>query len=117
MSAQSTPCPAITLPSRHPAQPIRCPADTLSHASRAGKLAGVMLTPYNAGHMVGGSIWSVRLPDGSDVIYAVDWCHKKERCVRASGASGACSFLAVSRASGQQRVGKGRGGSWWAAIL
>ncbi|KAG1678052.1 hypothetical protein FOA52_000848 [Chlamydomonas sp. UWO 241] len=44
-----------------------------------GKLAGVTLTPFNAGHMVGGSVWKITLPDGSDIVYAVDWCHKKER--------------------------------------
>lgn len=45
----------------------------------AGKMAGVTLTPYNAGHMVGGAMWKLVLPDDSEFVYAVDWCHKKER--------------------------------------
>ncbi|GAX79657.1 hypothetical protein CEUSTIGMA_g7098.t1 [Chlamydomonas eustigma] len=44
-----------------------------------GRLSGLQLTPYNAGRMVGGAIWKLVLPDGSDLIYALDWCHKRER--------------------------------------
>jgi hypothetical protein len=56
----------------------------------------VTITPYNAGHLLGGCVWRVvaGYADGrggggqagsnseEEVVYAVDWCHKKERCVR-----------------------------------
>lgn len=47
----------------------------------AGRLAGLSLSPFNAGHKVGGSVWRIGLPDGSEVIHAVEWCHRRERCV------------------------------------
>lgn len=40
------------------------------------------ITPYNAGHYVGGSVWRISV-GGEDIIYAVDYCHRKERWVRA----------------------------------
>ena len=39
---------------------------------------GVRVTPFAAGRMVGGSIWRVA-KDNEDVLYAVDYNHKKER--------------------------------------
>jgi Cft2 family RNA processing exonuclease len=44
-----------------------------------GKLSGLVLSPFNAGRMVGGAMWKLILGDGSEVLYALDWCHKKER--------------------------------------
>lgn len=44
-----------------------------------GKGHGLTITPHNAGHMVGGTIWKI-VKDGEEVIiYAVDYNHKKER--------------------------------------
>ncbi|KAK9816483.1 hypothetical protein WJX72_000827 [[Myrmecia] bisecta] len=45
----------------------------------SGKGMGFVITPYVAGHLVGGSIWRITTPDGEDIIYAVDFNHKKER--------------------------------------
>ncbi len=44
-----------------------------------GKMAGVSLTPFNAGRMIGGAVWKVSLRDGSELLCARDFCHKKER--------------------------------------
>lgn len=42
-----------------------------------------MITPYIAGHMVGGSVW--RLSSGDeDIVYAVDFNHKRERHLEAT---------------------------------
>lgn len=39
--------------------------------------SGVTITAFSAGHSVGGSIWKIRR-DGDDVVYAVDYNHKRE---------------------------------------
>ncbi|XP_078435387.1 cleavage and polyadenylation specificity factor 100 [Wolffia australiana] len=43
-----------------------------------GKGEGIVITPYVAGHLLGGTIWKIT-KDGEDVIYAVDYNHRKER--------------------------------------
>ncbi|XP_014210156.1 probable cleavage and polyadenylation specificity factor subunit 2 [Copidosoma floridanum] len=40
---------------------------------------GVTLTPLPAGHMIGGTIWKIVKVGEEDIIYAVDFNHKKER--------------------------------------
>ncbi|XP_008555333.3 probable cleavage and polyadenylation specificity factor subunit 2 [Microplitis demolitor] len=44
-----------------------------------GKGYGVTLTPLPAGHMIGGTIWKIVKVGEEDIIYAVDFNHKKER--------------------------------------
>lgn len=44
----------------------------------SGKGEGIVIAPHVAGHMLGGSIWRIT-KDGEDVIYAVDYNHRKER--------------------------------------
>ena len=44
-----------------------------------GKGHGLTITPYAAGHMVGGTMWKVVKDGEEDIIYAVDYNHKKER--------------------------------------
>jgi hypothetical protein len=43
-----------------------------------GKGTGIEITPYAAGHMVGGTIWKIK-KEAEEIIYAVDYNHKKER--------------------------------------
>ncbi|XP_008555336.3 probable cleavage and polyadenylation specificity factor subunit 2 [Microplitis demolitor] len=40
---------------------------------------GVTLTPLPAGHMIGGTIWKIVKDEEEDIIYAVNFNHKKER--------------------------------------
>lgn len=47
--------------------------------SMKGKGYGVTLTPLLAGHMIGGTIWKIVKVGEEDIIYAVDFNHKKER--------------------------------------
>lgn len=47
--------------------------------SMKGKGYGVTLTPLPAGHMIGGTIWKIVKVGEEDIIYAVDFNHKKER--------------------------------------
>ena len=47
----------------------------------AGKGHGLTITPYSAGHMVGGTMWKIVKEGEEDIIYAVDYNHKKERLV------------------------------------
>ena len=44
-----------------------------------GKGHGLTITPYAAGHMVGGAMWMIVKDGEEDIIYAVDYNHKKER--------------------------------------
>ena len=47
-----------------------------------GKGHGLTITPYAAGHMIGGTMWKIVKDGEEDIIYAVDYNHKKERWVR-----------------------------------
>ncbi|CAB4056673.1 CPSF2 [Lepeophtheirus salmonis] len=44
-----------------------------------GKGEGISITPIPAGHMIGGTIWKIVKDGEEDIIYAVDFNHKKER--------------------------------------
>ena len=45
-----------------------------------GKGEGITITPLPAGHMIGGAIWKIVVKDGEeDIVYAVDYNHKRER--------------------------------------
>ena len=47
----------------------------------AGKGHGLQITPIPAGHMIGGTIWKILKDGEEDIVYAVDYNHKKERLV------------------------------------
>jgi len=44
-----------------------------------GKGHGLTITPLPAGHMIGGTIWKIMKDGEEDIVYAVDYNHKKER--------------------------------------
>ncbi|XP_033106073.1 cleavage and polyadenylation specificity factor subunit 2-like [Anneissia japonica] len=44
-----------------------------------GKGHGLVITALPAGHMVGGTIWKIVKDGEEEIIYAVDYNHKKER--------------------------------------
>ncbi|WCJ30781.1 Cleavage and polyadenylation specificity factor subunit 2 [Euphorbia peplus] len=44
----------------------------------SGKGEGIVIAPHVAGHLLGGTIWKIT-KDGEDVLYAVDFNHRKER--------------------------------------
>uniref|UniRef100_A0A1B6EDG6 Cleavage and polyadenylation specificity factor subunit 2 n=1 Tax=Clastoptera arizonana TaxID=38151 RepID=A0A1B6EDG6_9HEMI len=44
-----------------------------------GKGYGITITPLPAGHMIGGTMWKIVKIGEEDIIYAVDFNHKKER--------------------------------------
>ncbi|XP_041353692.1 cleavage and polyadenylation specificity factor subunit 2-like [Gigantopelta aegis] len=44
-----------------------------------GKGHGIQITPLPAGHMIGGTIWKIVKDGEEEIIYAVDYNHKKER--------------------------------------
>ena len=47
--------------------------------SLKGKGQGLVITPLAAGHMIGGTIWKIVKDGEEDIVYAVDYNHKKER--------------------------------------
>ncbi|KAL8565141.1 cleavage and polyadenylation specificity factor subunit 2 [Nucella lapillus] len=44
-----------------------------------GKGHGLQITPLPAGHMLGGTLWKIVKDGEEEIIYAVDYNHKKER--------------------------------------
>jgi cleavage and polyadenylation specificity factor subunit 2 len=45
--------------------------------SLRGKGQGLSITPVPAGHMIGGTIWRIVKDGEEDIVYAVDYNHKK----------------------------------------
>ena len=45
----------------------------------SGKGHGLQITPLAAGHMIGGTIWKILKDGEEEIVYAVDYNHKKER--------------------------------------
>lgn len=43
-----------------------------------GKGGNIEVTPYAAGHIIGGTIWKIK-KETEEIVYAVDYNHKKER--------------------------------------
>lgn len=43
-----------------------------------GKGHGLSITPLPAGHMIGGTIWKIVKDGEEEIIYAVDFNHKRE---------------------------------------
>lgn len=54
--------------------------------------AGIIVTPYPAGHMLGGTVWNIKKGTES-IVYAVDFNHRRERHLKP------VSFSAFSRPS------------------
>ncbi|XP_054716090.1 cleavage and polyadenylation specificity factor subunit 2-like [Uloborus diversus] len=61
--------------------------------SLKGKGQGISITPLPGGHMIGGTIWKIFKDGEEDIIYAVDFNHKKERHLNG------CILESVSRPS------------------
>lgn len=45
----------------------------------SGKGHGLQITPLPAGHMLGGTIWKIVKDGEEEIVYAIDYNHKKER--------------------------------------
>lgn len=43
-----------------------------------GKGHGLSITPVPAGHMIGGTIWKIVKDGEEEIVYAVDFNHKRE---------------------------------------
>ncbi|CAI4229272.1 unnamed protein product [Auanema sp. JU1783] len=52
---------------------------------------GIQFTPLPAGHMIGGAIWKISKQGDEEIVYAVDFNHKKERHLNG------CTFDSISR--------------------
>ncbi|EPY49380.1 cleavage factor two Cft2/polyadenylation factor CPSF-73 [Schizosaccharomyces cryophilus OY26] len=46
--------------------------------SLLGKCNGLTITAYNAGHSLGGTLWSL-IKESESILYAVDWNHSKDK--------------------------------------
>ncbi|EEB08093.1 cleavage factor two Cft2/polyadenylation factor CPSF-73 [Schizosaccharomyces japonicus yFS275] len=47
-------------------------------ASLMGKCNGINITAFNAGHTLGGTLWSIT-KESESLVYAVDWNHSKDK--------------------------------------
>jgi Cft2 family RNA processing exonuclease len=67
------------------------PAGLINHVF-SGRCQGLTITPFNAGHTLGGTIWKIRSPAVGTIVYAVNMNHMRERhldgTVLTSGAGG-----------------------------
>ena len=72
-----------------------------------GRLGGITVTAYNAGHTLGGAIWKLRSPSQGTILIALDWNHNRERHLDGTALLGAPGGGASSGAPG----GGGGGGS------
>ena len=52
---------------------------TILYSELLGKCHGITITPYAAGHTIGGTIWKIRSPSVGTLVYAVNLNHLKER--------------------------------------
>ncbi|KAH9985192.1 beta-lactamase-like protein [Russula compacta] len=48
-------------------------------AHLSGRCQGLTITPFNAGHTLGGTIWKIRSPVVGTIVYAVNMNHMRER--------------------------------------
>ena len=55
------------------------PCITFQTVLLKGKGEGLSITPIPAGHMIGGAIWKIVKDGEEDIVYAVDYNHKRER--------------------------------------
>ena len=44
----------------------------------AGAAEGFTITPFAAGHLVGGCAWRITTPEDEDIVYAVHYNHRKQ---------------------------------------
>lgn len=55
--------------------------DQRFHSLYSGNGQGLTITPLPAGHMIGGAIWKISKEGEEEIVYAVDYNHKKERWI------------------------------------
>lgn len=71
--------------------PLRL-AELIDMRHFTGRCQGLTITPFNAGHTLGGTIWKIRSPAVGTIVYAVNMNHMRERhldgTVLMSGAGG-----------------------------
>ena len=60
-----------------------------------GKGQGIRAIPLAAGHMIGGTIWRIIKDGDEEIVYAVDFNHKKERYVALVLVSSASLLLSL----------------------
>lgn len=44
----------------------------------AGAAEGFTITPFAAGHLIGGCAWRITTPEDEDIVYAVHYNHRKQ---------------------------------------
>lgn len=55
----------------------------------------MQITPLPAGHMIGGAIWRITKMGDEEIVYAVDFNHRKERHLNGCTFEGTMSFRII----------------------
>ena len=50
----------------------------MQRRARAGNAEGFSITPFAAGHLLGGCAWRITTPGDEDIVYAVHYNHRKQ---------------------------------------
>jgi cleavage and polyadenylation specificity factor subunit 2 len=66
-------------PTRLQGAPAYFARDAATDIGDEGKCQGLTITPFNAGHTIGGTIWKIRSPSSGTILYAVNVNHMRER--------------------------------------
>lgn len=80
------------------------PRKVFDIVSVAGKGEGLTITPFAAGHLIGGSIWRISTAVGEDVVYAVDYNHRKELHLNSTALAGLFSRPALMIADADRYI-------------
>ncbi|KAK0569631.1 hypothetical protein OC861_000713 [Tilletia horrida] len=72
-----------------------------------GKLVGMSLTAYSAGHSLGGTVWKIRSPLSGTILLALEYNHNRERHLDGTAllASSGAAANAVGAAAGASAGG------------
>ena len=85
------------------------PVRYVQHSALSGRGAGITVTAYAAGHMLGGAVWKVH-KEAEDVVYAVDYNHRKEKHLNGRGLHSSTFRLNISAVCGMMRASRGCSG-------
>jgi cleavage and polyadenylation specificity factor subunit 2 len=71
-----------------------------------GKGAGFVVTPFLAGHLLGGALWRITTPQQEQLLYAVDLNQRRERHLGGCMLDAAATrpLLLISDATAAQRA-------------
>ena len=73
-------CPDVCMQSHVTllAEPCARVSTIMQRRACAGNAEGFSITPFAAGHLLGGCAWRITTPGDEDIVYAVHYNHRKQ---------------------------------------